>query len=329
MKRKVLAMLVPALLVAGAANAAEIYNKNGNKLDLYGKMVGERILTDRENGEKGDNSQDTSYARVGVKGETQINPELTGYGQFELDLESYARVGVKGETQINPELTGYGQFELDLEASNRHNPDQTRLAYAGLSYKDFGSFDYGRNVGVAYDAEAFTDMFVEWGGDSWAGTDLFMTNRTNGVATYRNTDFFGMVEGLNFALQYQGKNEGTGNYKANGDGHGLSVTYTIDGFSFAGAYANSDRTDFQSSDSKGEKAEVWALSTKYDANNVYAAVMYGESHNMNSDDGDVVNKTQNFEAVLQYQFDFGLRPSIGSTSVCVHPSVTPILKHWT
>ncbi len=196
MKRKVLAMLVPALLVAGAANAAEIYNKNGNKLDLYGKMVGERILTDRENGEKGDNSQDTSYARVGVK----------------------------GETQINPELTGYGQFELDLEASNRHNPDQTRLAYAGLSYKDFGSFDYGRNVGVAYDAEAFTDMFVEWGGDSWAGTDLFMTNRTNGVATYRNTDFFGMVEGLNFALQYQGKNEGTGNYKANGDGHGLSVT---------------------------------------------------------------------------------------------------------
>ncbi|EIY0439443.1 porin, partial [Escherichia coli] len=38
MKRKVLAMLVPALLVAGAANAAEIYNKNGNKLDLYGKV---------------------------------------------------------------------------------------------------------------------------------------------------------------------------------------------------------------------------------------------------------------------------------------------------
>ncbi len=37
MKRKVLAMLVPALLVAGAANAAEIYNKDGNKVDFYGK----------------------------------------------------------------------------------------------------------------------------------------------------------------------------------------------------------------------------------------------------------------------------------------------------
>ncbi len=30
-----------------------------------------------------------------------------------------------------------------------------------------------------------------------------MLGRTNGVATYRNTDFFGLVEGLNFALQYR------------------------------------------------------------------------------------------------------------------------------
>jgi len=34
------AVIVPALLVAGTANAAEIYNKDGNKVDLYGKAVG-------------------------------------------------------------------------------------------------------------------------------------------------------------------------------------------------------------------------------------------------------------------------------------------------
>jgi outer membrane porin protein LC len=34
-----------------------------------------------------------------------------------------------------------------------------------------------------------------------------MTGRTTGVATYRNTDFFGLVDGLNFAAQYQGKND--------------------------------------------------------------------------------------------------------------------------
>ena len=43
MKRKVLAVLVPVLLSAGTVNAAEIYNKDSNKLDLYGKMVGKRV----------------------------------------------------------------------------------------------------------------------------------------------------------------------------------------------------------------------------------------------------------------------------------------------
>lgn len=40
MQRKVLALMIPALLMAGATHAAEIYNKDGNKLDLYGKVDG-------------------------------------------------------------------------------------------------------------------------------------------------------------------------------------------------------------------------------------------------------------------------------------------------
>ena len=47
MKRNILAVIVPALLVAGTANAAEIYNKDGNKVDLYGKAVGLRIIFPR------------------------------------------------------------------------------------------------------------------------------------------------------------------------------------------------------------------------------------------------------------------------------------------
>ncbi|HCB1497806.1 TPA: porin [Klebsiella michiganensis] len=283
MKRKVLAILVPALLAAGAANAAEIYNKNGNKLDFYGKMVGEHIMThDGDN----NNSDDTSYARFGVKGETQINSELTGYGQFEYNMKADKPEGAQGSA--------------------------TRLAFAGLKYSDYGSFDYGRNYGVVYDAAGYTDMLVEWGGDGLIATDNFMTQRTNGVATYRNNDFFGMVDGLNFALQYQGKNNDATPKKSNGDGFGFSVNYNIDGFGFVGAYSNSDRTDEQAADNKGENAEVWSLATKYDANNLYASVMYGESQNMTHMElGGFANKTQNIEAVVQYQFDFGLRPSLG------------------
>jgi outer membrane pore protein F len=146
-----------------------------------------------------------------------------------------------------------------------------------------------------------------------------MTGRTTGVATYRNNNFFGMVDGLNFAVQYQGKNENDGRAlkKQNGDGWGISSTYAIldSGVSVGAAYSGSDRTDAQTnlSTAGGKDAEAWTVGAKYDANNVYLATMYAETRNMTpyGDSFDTIaNKTQNFEVVAQYQFDFGLRPSI-------------------
>ncbi|VDZ95690.1 outer membrane phosphoporin protein E [Salmonella enterica subsp. enterica] len=59
------------------------------------------------------------------------------------------------------------------------------------------------------------------------------------------------------------------------------------------------------------KAEAWATGVKYDANDIYIATFYSETRNMTPVSGGFANKTQNFEAVIQYQFDFGLRPSLG------------------
>ncbi|HAZ7707460.1 TPA: porin, partial [Citrobacter koseri] len=311
--RKVLAMLVPALLIAGAANAAEVYNKDGNKLDLYGKVDGLRYFSD-DAGSDGD----MSYARLGFKGETQIAEQLTGYGQWEYNIQANGTEGDKGDSW-------------------------TRLGFAGLGFGQNGTFDYGRNYGVVYDVEAWTDMLPEFGGDTYTQTDVYMLGRTNGVATYRNNGFFGLVDGLNFALQYQGNNEGTGFgqegsgnsagrklAKENGDGFGMSTSYDFDfGLSLGAAYANSDRTDAQvargygdgmnqrNNYAGGDKAEAWTVGAKYDAYNVYLAAMYAETRNMtyygNGDselNGGIANKTQNFEVVAQYQFDFGLRPSI-------------------
>ncbi|HBB0988062.1 TPA: porin, partial [Escherichia coli] len=310
----VLAMLVPALLVAGAANAAEVYNKDGNKLDLYGKVAGLHYFSD-DAGSDGD----MSYARIGFKGETQIADQFTGYGQWEYNLQAN---GTEGDGDNSA----------------------TRLAFAGLGFGQNGTFDYGRNYGVVYDIEAWTDMLPEFGGDTYAGADNFMNGRTNGVATYRNNGFFGQVDGLNFALQYQGNNEGSGDgflfgqegsgsgdgrklSKENGDGYGMSTSYNFDfGLSFGAAYSNSDRTDEQTKPdfhntragdrnditAGGETAEAWTVGAKYDANNVYLAAMYAETRNMTGygDANAIANKTQNFEVVAQYQFDFGLRPSI-------------------
>ncbi|UPQ69657.1 porin OmpC [Kluyvera ascorbata] len=306
MNRKVLALVIPALLAAGAAHAAEVYNKDGNKLDIYGKVDGLHYFSSNSN-----NDGDQTYVRFGFKGETQINDMLTGYGQWEYNV------------QANSEESDTGNA-------------WTRLAFAGLKFGEYGSFDYGRNYGVLYDVEGWTDMLPEFGGDSYTYTDNFMAGRTNGVATYRNNDFFGLVDGLNFALQYQGKNEnqsgegdvGTNNRsgdnarKDNGDGFGISTSYDFGmGVSAAAAYSTSNRTQDQKNGqvnasgynqyAKGDTAEAWTAGLKYDANNIYLATMYSETRNMTpyGNDG-IADKTQNFEVTAQYQFDFGLRPAI-------------------
>lgn len=98
MKRNILAVIVPALLVAGTANAAEIYNKDGNKVDLYGKAVGLHYFS-KGNGENsyGGNG-DMTYARLGFKGETQINSDLTGYGQWEYNFQGNNSEGADAQT---------------------------------------------------------------------------------------------------------------------------------------------------------------------------------------------------------------------------------------
>lgn len=254
MKKSTLALVVMGIVASASVQAAEIYNKDGNKLDVYGKVKAMHYMSDNAS-----KDGDQSYIRFGFKGETQINDQLTGYGRWEAEF-----AGNKAESDTAQQ--------------------KTRLAFAGLKYKDLGSFDYGRNLGALYDVEAWTDMFPEFGGDSSAQTDNFMTKRASGLATYRNTDFFGVIDGLNLTLQYQGKNENRDVKKQNGDGFGTSLTYDFGGSDFAisGAYTNSDRTNEQNLQSRGtgKRAEAWATGLKYDANNIYLATFYSETRKM-------------------------------------------------
>lgn len=288
MKRSVLALAVSLIAVGSTANAAEIYNKDGNKLDLYGRVTAKHYFSD-DTGSDGD----MTYARLGFKGETQINDTLTGYGQWEYNIQA-----------------NHAESQGDLG-------NKTRLGFAGLKIKDFGSLDYGRNYGVVYDAIGYTDMLPEFGGDT-GNSDNFMVGRSNGLATYRNQDFFGLVTGLNIALQYQGKNENDGRAanKGNGDGFGASIDYSDIAGSGIGAViagSSSDRTNAQSSATLGggDKASAWATGLKYDANQVYLAAMYNETRKQQSISGGYADKTQGYEFVAQYQFENGLRPSIG------------------
>ncbi|MEI7187099.1 porin [Dickeya dianthicola] len=299
MKRNVLAVVIPALLAAGAANAAEVYNKDGNKLDLTGKIEAAHYFGDASNSLFGDGDQ--TYTRLGFKGETKINNDLTGYGRFEYQFDA-----------------SNAEDSNSLPSSNTGS--KTRYAYAGLKFGDFGSLDYGRNRAVGYDGISYTDVLPEQGGDSSYTDNL--TGRNAGVATYRNKNFFGMVDGWDFALGYQAKHEDSSQLrKQTGDGWAISSSYTSPiGVGVIASYTGADRTsgaNRQTADGRGAKAEAWATGLKYDANNIYVAATYGEFHNLTYTGRTATNaldKTKVFEAVAQYTLDFGLTPSIGYVS---------------
>ncbi|STB73282.1 porin [Citrobacter koseri] len=305
MKHNTIAVVTIAMFGAAGVNAAEIYNQDGNELNFNGKVGGLHYFSSepRDNG-------DQSYLRVGFDGQTQIAPDLIGYGQWEYNVQAN-----------NTEVSG--------------NQSWSRLAYVGLKSQELGSFDYGRNYGVLYDIESMTDVLPEFGGDSWAQVDNYMSSRANGVATWRADDLLGMVPGLDLAVQYQGKNEGAGNGNEgtnngrdlrfeNGDGMGASAVYNLGkGVSLGAAYASSDRTIAQrnaGSDAQfasGKRAEAWSSGLKFDADNVYVAANYTETLNMtpfgttnSAVGGGIANKTRNAEMTAQYQFDSGLRPSV-------------------
>ncbi|HIB5775301.1 TPA: porin, partial [Klebsiella pneumoniae] len=117
MKKSTLALMMMGFVASTATQAAEVYNKNANKLDVYGKIKAMHYFSDYDS-----KDGDQTYVRFGIKGETQINDDLTGYGRWESEFS-----GNKTESDSS---------------------QKTRLAFAGVKLKNYGSFDYGRNLGA-------------------------------------------------------------------------------------------------------------------------------------------------------------------------------------
>lgn len=289
-------LAISLCLWLNSSMAAQIYNKDGNKLQLYGKVDTLHMFSDNTSIDG-----DQTYMRFGFKGETQVNDLITGYGQW--------------EQQINAN-----------QAESSTNTSVTRLGYAGLRLGQYGSVDYGRNFGVLYDIGSWTDVIPEFGGDAY-GIDNFMFKRTTGLLTYRNKNFFGLNEKLHLALQYQGKNGGTGEtnnsrgvLQQNGDGYGMSLIYDLGAGVSAGAtFSSSDRTNGQNSIDygRGSKAEAYRAGVKYDANQIYLAATYTQTYNatpFGSSSHAVygfANQAHVMELIAQYQFLSGLAPIVG------------------
>ncbi|WP_213989242.1 porin [Sodalis sp. dw_96] len=290
--KKLLAVL--SFAVMQSTHATIIYNNDGNKLDLNGAIHARHYFSD-DTSWNGDNT----FIRFGFKGQTKITDQLTGFGQWEINV-----------------MANHTESGTDTQSGNA-----TRLGYAGLKYGQYGSLDYGRNWGIVYDVASLTDYAPIFNNLTYSGADNFMTGRSTGLLTYRNNGFFGLVNGLQLGLQYQGANDATTNtsgrsaIKSNGEGFGLSSGYNFDwGGSIIAAYASSKRTAAQQGLAlgAGDKADIWSVGVKYDANQIYLAAVYAETHNLTPIKSlGFANKTIDWEAVAGYLFLSGFKPQIG------------------
>ncbi|QGY32780.1 phosphoporin PhoE (plasmid) [Pantoea cypripedii] len=279
MNKKILA--VALCFISSNAFSAVVYDKDNNRLDLFGVVIGEfSNVTSGARASRGD----TSFSEIGFNGQTTINDTLKGFG--------------------------FVEYRFYTSAAEGSQTEEVRQAYAGLQIGKHDYLSYGRTFGVMYNVESYADMAPSVTGKTWAADDNYMMNRTNSVLTWKNTDLLGLDENLHLTVQFQGKNDTTF-VKSNGDGIGSTLSYSLGKFSVIGGYSLSDRTTLQKADGKGSHAESWAVGMKWEPGNFYFGTVYAETRNLTLQANDTfANKTRNYEVIGQYQTEFGLRPSL-------------------
>ena len=141
MKKILLALAVPALLAASAANAATVYEKDGQKFEVTG-----RAQANYFNNAASDSNGSTvqGSARLGLRGSSAINDTWSAIARVEWT--------VAGQSSDN------GTFDV-------------RHMYAGFDGSQYGTIIAGQTDTAYYAVVAPTDIFNEWGsyGNSYWG----------------------------------------------------------------------------------------------------------------------------------------------------------------
>ncbi|MGP9565937.1 porin [Halomonas sp. AOP5-B2-8] len=155
MKKTLLATaIVGALGASAAAQAATVYDQDGTKLDIYGRIA------------------------MGIAGG---GPEFNSAGQRIDDgaefVDVFSRLGLRMSHEVSRDLTAFGRLEWRFRADesgnrNGNNFDafsETRQAYLGLQSDQFGTFQAGNfdsfyNQFVSLPFDVYIDRGLEFAG---------------------------------------------------------------------------------------------------------------------------------------------------------------------
>ncbi|WP_133012854.1 porin [Marinomonas flavescens] len=278
MRKTILALAIPAAtIMMASAHAANVYNANGSSLDVYGKV-------------------EADMTHAGSTGDSDAKGDLT----------TSARLGIKGETRVNDNVSVFAKGEWQVAGQNSDGSKfTTRKAYLGADFGKDGKVSFGQqNTPLYTSLTQAIDIFDQWGME--AQTGIYGESRQASQAIYSNT--FG---NLDVQAGYQFRNNdgkdigaisknteqdnayslagvyhiGTGlnlraAYARQNFGNGITNTYA-----FNPATGGNTVTSVSTGNSDG-KIDTYGLGADYTLNDLYLAFVYLGSK---TDNGAAVN----------------------------------------
>lgn len=240
MNKTMIALAVSAAALATGANAAELYNQDGNSIEMGGRAEARLSMKDG-------NAQDNSRIRLNFLGTAQIQDGLYGVGFYEGEFTTsdYNDNGTKKDS---------GNDTID-----------NRYAYAGLG-GTFGEVTYGKNDGALGVITDFTDIMAYHGNS--AAYKIAVADRTDNMLSYKGQfQDLSVKASYRFADRIETVENGNTVYSDNEtDGYSLSGIYAIGetGINVAAGYADQNTGTNDSSDQ-------FMLAGSYTLNDLYFA----------------------------------------------------------
>ncbi|HSH42881.1 MAG TPA: porin [Arenicellales bacterium] len=158
MKKTLLATAIAGAVVASGAQAATLYDQDGTKLELYGRIS----LGISGGGDKTETRTRDIRDNNGVKTGEKTYSVKTNGSEFR---DVYSRFGLRGSQRVTSDLTAFGNFELrpNLDEVNRDG-QQVRNSYLGLRSNTFGTLQAGNFDSFYLDTvSAPFDVYIDRG----------------------------------------------------------------------------------------------------------------------------------------------------------------------
>ncbi|MGN1393339.1 MAG: porin [Succinivibrionaceae bacterium] len=195
MLNKKLVVSAIAFALVGSANAATVYDKDGNSLNVGGRVQADFL---------------------------SVHASSDGKNQ----IEGSARLNIGGKAKITDGFSGIGFAEWSVSSESRNNGRfDTRYAYVGFDTDNFGSLVFGQKETSSYEhAYYVTDVYETFGFDGNYVTLYADGGRQEGQAIYSIN-----VSGFDFGASFQTHKNATEDFDGINSGFDVGLGYTIEG----------------------------------------------------------------------------------------------------